>query len=121
MPGDFDFDGDVDSDDIEFYAGNIGASVAGLTLELLDLDGDRVITIEDHNMHVNTLVETTTGVGTFVGDVDLDGDVDVLGDAFALIGSLGNSGTDWSSGDLNADNQTNVLGDAFLLIGNLGN
>lgn len=121
VPGDFDFDGDVDSDDIEFYAGNIGAAVSGVTLELMDLDGDFVITIADHNAHINTLVETSNGVGTLLGDLDLDGDVDVLGDAFAMIANLGNTDTDWTTGDINADNQTNVLGDAFLLVSNLGN
>lgn len=122
VPGDFDLDGDADDRDIEFYAGNIGVPVQGLLVRgWMDLDGDGTITIADHNLHANTLLETTAGVGTLLGDVDLDGDVDVLGDAFALIGSLGNTGTDWTSGDLNADNQTDVLGDAFLLIGNLGN
>ena len=43
----------------------------------------------------------------------------MLGDAFALVGSLGGSGG-YADGDLNADQTVNVLGDAFILIGNLG-
>ena len=71
--------------------------------------------------HVSNLVETSNGgVGTFPGDANLDGTVDVLGDAFALIGNLGNAAASWSQGDFNADGIVSVLGDAFLLIGNLG-
>lgn len=120
VPGDFDLDGDVDGDDIDFYADNFGPA-SGIVTELMDLDGNLQINILDHNLHVNTLVETTVGVGTLIGDIDLNGTVDVLGDAFVLIANLGNTDTDWASGDLNADNVTNVLGDAFLLISNLGN
>ena len=119
--GDFDLDGDVDADDIDFYADNIGAATFTVTLELMDLVRDFVITIDDHNTHVNTLVETSVGVGTLLGDIDLDGDVDVLGDAFALIANLGSTDSNWSTGDINADNVTDVLGDAFILISNLGN
>ena len=120
MPGDIDLDGDVDVDDIDSYADSLNGGSAGI-LELMDLDGDFRITIEDHNLLVNTLVETTNGVGTLLGDTNLDGTVDVLADAFVLISNLGNADTDWSTGDFNADNQTDVLGDAFLLISNLGN
>ncbi|MDA8562934.1 hypothetical protein N9L06_00620 [Mariniblastus sp.] len=119
LQGDFDEDGDVDSDDIEFYATNIGSLAEG-DLAALDLDGDGSVTIVDHNLLISNYVQTSTSVGTLIGDIDLNGSVDVLGDAFKLIASLGQSGTDWSSGDLNADNETDVLGDAFLLISNLG-
>ena len=71
--------------------------------------------------HYSTLVETSNGgVGTFVGDADLNGTVDVLGDAFTLIGNLGSSDTSWADGDFNADGLVDVLKDAFSLIGNLG-
>ena len=44
-----------------------------------------------------------------------------MSDAFALIGSLGQSVTSRAQGDLNADGLVNVLDDAFILIGDLGN
>ena len=58
--------------------------------------------------------------GTVIGDMNLDGIVDVLGDAFVLIGNLGQTGVGYAEGDLNADGRVDVLGDAFRLIGNLG-
>ena len=55
------------------------------------------------------------------GDANLDGSVDVLGDAFALVGSLGTtSGAVWADGDFNGDGAVNVLDDAFILVGRLG-
>ncbi|MDA8563979.1 hypothetical protein N9L06_05955 [Mariniblastus sp.] len=119
-PGDFDLDGDVDADDIDFYSGQLGQSAIG-ELEQLDLDADGLVTLADHDLHVGALVETSSGgVGTFVGDINLDGTVDVLDDAFILIGNLGNTGTGYAGGDLNADQTADVLGDAFRLVGNLG-
>ena len=118
--GDFDNDGDVDADDIDFYGGNLDVPATG-DLAQLDLNADGMVTLDDHNIHVTTLVETSNGqTGTFIGDINLDGTVNVLGDAFALVGSLGGSGG-YADGDLNADQIVNVLGDAFILIGNLGN
>ena len=71
---------------------------------------------------MSTLVTTSNGItGALLGDVDLDGSVNVLSDAFALIGSLGQSVTSRAQGDLNADGVVNVLADAFILIGDLGN
>ena len=119
-PGDFDADGDVDGDDVDFYVGSLDQPATG-ELAQLDLDGDGDVTIEDHNLHVTTLVVTSNGVaGALLGDVNLDGKVDVLNDAFALVGSLGLSVTSRSQGDLNADGLVDVLSDAFLLIGQLG-
>lgn len=118
--GDFDVDGDVDGDDVDFYIGNLNQPATG-NLAQLDLDGDGQVTLADHNLHVTTLVVTSNGVtGALLGDVNLDGTVDVLGDAFALIGSLGLSVTSRSQGDLNADGMVDVLGDAFILVGQLG-
>ena len=121
VQGDFDADGDVDADDINFYSGKIGEDIAG-NLPEMDLDGDGTITLADHNLHITTLAQTSNGeTGTFLGDLNLDGSVDVLGDAFALIGSLNLSGSDlYAQGDLNANQTVDVLGDAFLLIGSLG-
>ena len=120
LAGDFDMDDDVDADDIDFYSGNLGMPAMD-NLAQLDLNGDNVVTLADHDLHVMTLVQIN-GVqsGTLIGDINLDGQVDVLGDAFILISSLGTNATGWASGDLNADQTVDVLGDAFLLVNNLG-
>ncbi len=120
LTGDFDQDGDVDADDIDFYIGNLGMPATG-ALTQLDLDNDGQVTLADHHSHVTNLVQTSNGqTGTFLGDINLDGVVNVLGDAFILVGNLGNSNVGWSDGNLNADGNINVLGDAFPLVGNLG-
>ena len=119
LPGDFDFDGDVDADDIDFF--NLILDQPASFNPRLDLDNDGVITLDDHDFHVNGFAETPDAIGTLLGDINLDGSVDVLGDAFTLIGNLGESGQfGYADGDLNADGQVNVLGDAFRLIGNIG-
>ncbi|MDA8564204.1 hypothetical protein N9L06_07125 [Mariniblastus sp.] len=118
--GDFNGDGNIDGDDVDFYIGNLDQFATG-ELERLDLTGDGALTIVDHNVHVTILVTTSNGVtGALLGDVNLDGTVDVLNDAFALVASLGQSATSRSQGDLNADGVVDVLNDAFILIGQLG-
>ena len=118
--GDFDNDGNVNANDIDFYAGNLDLPATG-DLASLDLDADDLVTLADHDLHITTLVETSNGqTGALIGDINLDGSVDVLNDAFALVGSLGGSATGYADGDLNADQVVNVLGDAFRLVSNLG-
>ena len=120
VPGDFDGDGDVDGDDVDFYVGNLDQPATG-ALAQLDLDGDGTVTLADHNTHVMTLVQTSNGAtGALLGDVNLDGAVDVLTDAIALVGGLGQTVTSRAQGDLNADGTVDVLGDAFILVGQLG-
>ena len=120
LAGDFDMDDDVDADDIDFYSGNLGMPAMD-NLAQLDLNGDNVVTLADHDLHVMTLVQIDgVQTGTLIGDINLDGQVNVLGDAFILINSLGTNATGWASGDLNADQTVDVLGDAFLLVNNLG-
>ena len=120
LVGDFDGDNDVDIDDIDFYLGNIGSQADG-ELALLDFNGDGQITIADVQTHIETHVQTSNGqTGTFFGDFNLDGTVNVLGDAFTLVGSLGNSVSSYASGDANLDGTVDVLGDAFIVVGNLG-
>ena len=120
--GDFDGDMDVDCDDLDGYIGNLDtAVVAGNPEATLDFNTDGTITESDAISVVTMLVVTSNGVtGTFVGDFDCDGSVDVLGDAFALVGSLGSTVTSYSDGDANFDGTVDVLGDAFALVGNLG-
>lgn len=118
--GDFDADGDVDGDDVDFYIGNLGQPATG-ELAQLDFDNNGVVSLPDHNLHVTFLVTTSNGVmGAPLGDVNLDGLVDVLNDGFALIGNLGQVAISRAQGDLNADGVVDVLGDGFLLVGGLG-
>lgn len=119
--GDFDSDGDVDSDDVDFYNGNLDQPGTG-SLAQLDLNNDGTITLADHDLHVTTLVQTSNGqTGAVIGDVNLNGVVDVLGDAFVLVANLGAAGSfGFADGNLNADGVVDVLGDAFRLVGNLG-
>lgn len=118
--GDFDMDGDVDLADLDRYNGNIDAAATGDLAEI-DLNGNNIVDLSDFAEHYGALVETSNGgIGTAVGDINLDGIVDVLGDAFELVSNLGSSATSWSQGDLNGDGVVDVLGDAFLLIASLG-
>ena len=120
LTGDFDSDGDVDADDIDFYSGNLDRPATG-DFEQLDLDGDQVVTLADHDSHVTTLVQTSNGqTGALIGDANLDGVVDVLNDAFVLVDNLGTSTGGYANGDFNADQAIDVLTDAFRLVGNLG-
>ena len=81
----------------------------------------QTLTGSDADMVIAQSVTTSNGVtGTFLGDVNCDGSVNVLGDAFALVGSLGGSATMYSQGDLDFNGSVDVLGDAFILVGNLG-
>ena len=116
--GDFDTDGDVDVDDINFYTNNLGQP-ASFNPDM-DLNNDQLINLADHDLHVSTLVQTNGLSGTVIGDINFDGTVNVLGDAFALIANLGFSDVGYGQGDLNADGRVDVLGDAFRLISNLG-
>ena len=118
--GDFNESGNVDCDDIDAYLGNIGLDAIGDLAEL-DLVADGIINSDDVEFLVMNLVETTNGqVGTFLGDFDCNGTVDVLGDAFILVGSLGQPTASYSAGDITLNGTVDVLGDAFVLVGNLG-
>ena len=121
--GDFDTSGNIDDVDVDFFSEQLDQTVDSESeLRELDLNADGQITLADHDLHVTTLVQTSTGIqGTLIGDVNLDGTVDILGDAFILIGNIGQSDqVGFADGDLNADGVVNVLGDGFRLINNLG-
>lgn len=120
VTGDFDADGDVDMNDINFYVGNFG-SAATEALAQLDLNDDGLITVADLQIHVENYVQTSNGgTGTFLGDLNLDGAVDVLGDAFALVSNLNSPANSYAQGDIDLNGTVNVLVDAFILIENLG-
>ena len=123
VPGDFNADGIVNVDDVDFYSGKIGLTETDIGFDsALDLNGDGVIDIADHTFHIENYVVTSNGMtGALIGDINLDGTVSVLGDAFTLVGNLNSDGPySYATGDLNADQTVNVLGDAFALVSNLG-
>ena len=88
VAGDFNGDGIVDCDDMDGYVNNLDVAAVG-ALAPLDIDGDMMITADDAELCITTLVVTQpNGVtGTALGDLNCDGSVSVLGDAFALVGS----------------------------------
>ena len=117
--GDFNGDLVVDCADIDEYIGNLDSDAAARPE--LDLVADGTIDSADFEFLVEELVETTNGqVGTFLGDLNCDGTVNVLGDAFILVGSLGQPTASYSEGDIDLNGTVDVLGDAFVLVGNLG-
>lgn len=119
LPGDFNADGDVDIDDIDLYAGNIGSAASG-ALTQLDLNGDGQITEADLQIHIENYVQTSNReTGALLGDLNLDGTVDVMADAITLVFNLGNSATSYAQGDINLDGSLTVVRDVLPLIGNL--
>ena len=124
--GDFEPDGDVDADDIDFFSELVNANEgvgtpANGILAQLDLDSTGTIDDEDLRIHVETLVQTSNGQrGTLFGDANLDGRVDVVEDGFILVSNLRGTGG-WADGDFNADGNIDVVSDAFILVANLGN
>ena len=119
LEGDFDLDGDVDLLDVDQYVGILGSAAIG-DLQPLDLDGDGIVSLADHDDHVMRLLSAGGVNGTPLGDINLDGTTDVLGDAFILVANLGQSVSSRLEGDLNGDGVVTVLGDAFRLVASLG-
>ncbi|MHC4986277.1 MAG: PEP-CTERM sorting domain-containing protein, partial [Planctomycetota bacterium] len=114
IPGDFDDDGDVDTDDIDLLCDNLG-DVA------YDLDGDGDADEDDFVYLIETLVELTDGsgrTGTQVGDFNLDGlinatDLAIMNPNFGLGGML------YANGNANCDDLINAT-DLAILAANFG-
>jgi glucose/arabinose dehydrogenase len=117
--GDFLRDGEVDLTDIDLLRKNIGGSATGANATF-DLNDNGTIDFSDLQQLLTQFVQTSVGVGTNPGDLNLDGQVNVLGDAFTLVSNLGQEVDSYEDGDINGDGIVNVLGDAFILVGNLG-
>ncbi|RIK82215.1 MAG: hypothetical protein DCC68_06955 [Planctomycetota bacterium] len=114
-PGDFNADDRVDVADLDLL---LAAIQNGSVDPLYDVTGDAQVTLADLDYVVANLVETSAGVGTRYGDIDLDGDIDRR-DAALLSLQFGRSGpATWGGGDWNASGATD-LADLAVLQANL--
>jgi regulation of enolase protein 1 (concanavalin A-like superfamily) len=115
VAGDFDADDHVTLADLDLLLAALqsGGSSA------FDLTGDGALDMTDLDRMVGELVETSTGVGTLYGDLDLDGDVDAH-DAARFAAAFGRGGVAaWQVGDFDASGTTGVE-DLARLQANLG-
>ncbi len=103
---DFDGDGDVDADDI-----NLLRSKAGMGDPTFDLDGDGDTDDGDLAKLVEDYVEWSrpgaSGVGTAIGDFNLDGQVNAS-DLLLLQAYFGNTGVIWQNGNSNCDSMSDA-------------
>ncbi|MHC4986163.1 MAG: PEP-CTERM sorting domain-containing protein, partial [Planctomycetota bacterium] len=114
LPGDFDNDGDVDTNDIDLLCDNLGNSA-------FDLDGDGDADEDDFVYLIENLVELTDGsgrTGTQVGDFNLDGlinatDLAIMNPNFGLGSML------YQNGNANCDDLINAT-DLAILAANFG-
>lgn len=104
-PGDFNFDGVVNADDIDLFNDNQGNP-------LFDLDGD----FDADQIDLETLVVTI--LNSFAGDANLNGSVST-DDLAILAGNFGASNRGWATGDFNADGNVGTP-DLAILAGNFG-
>jgi hypothetical protein len=115
LRGDFDFDGDVDADDIDSLT---AAVLGGSTNTLFDVDNDGDVDADDRAFLIANLAHTSfssfdgvTGVwstlGTAPGDFNLDGAVDLL-DLNKLTANYNGTGG-WVDGDANGDGSIELL------------
>jgi hypothetical protein len=115
---DFDGDGDVDGDDFDILAANLGSADLHY-----DLDNDGDADAADLAYMISTCLQWASAsdddYGTLAGDFNLDGAVDA-GDLALLGGSFGQAGPfGWGSGDATGDTMVDA-GDLALLGGTFG-
>ncbi|MEX0641437.1 MAG: right-handed parallel beta-helix repeat-containing protein, partial [Pirellulales bacterium] len=109
LPGDFDFDGDVDDHDIDLL---MAARNAGTNDPSFDLTGDALVSQDDVDHHVEVIL------GTQYGDANLDRVVDRT-DAGLLARHYGwSAGPAWARGNFNGDQRVD-LADLGVLQANL--
>ena len=115
--GDLDYDGDVDVDDIDILRNNMGNLA-------YDLDGDGDTDADDLGHLVEDLVEWhrpgtgASGVGTEMGDFNLDGVIDTT-DLAILAANFGTVLGGWSIGHANTDSVIDTT-DLAILATNFG-
>ena len=96
MTGDFNDDGWVNADDIDLLCDNLGDVD-------YDVDGDGDADVDDLTFLVENFVDLTTGgIGTAMGDFNLDGvvngtDLSIMNSSFGLLGA------GWAQGNANCD------------------
>ena len=115
IPGDFDSDGDVDTDDIDELCENLGDAA-------YDLDGDGDADEDDLDFLIEELVELTDGSGrngTQRGDFNLDGLINAT-DLATMNANFGtSSGMNYGEGNANCDELINAT-DLAILADNFG-
>ncbi len=113
---DFDGDGDADADDIELLRQNIMGGD-----RRYDVNGDGLCRMDDMEMMIDLLVEwagpAEQGVGTAMGDFNLDGVVDTT-DLTILATNFGSQAT-WAEGNANYDPMIDTT-DLTILATNFG-
>ena len=112
--GDFDDDGDVDTNDIDLLCDNLGDSA-------FDLDGDGDADEDDMVFLIQELVELTDGsgrTGTEVGDFNLDGLINAT-DLATMNANFGSAGMLYGNGNANCDDLINAT-DLAILAANFG-
>ena len=130
VPGDFDFNGHCDGDDIDLITALVlderipgtdpveyipAPAIAGRSL-LFDVNQDGAVDDGDREMVIGALVEwsylnpetqeVTSGNGTSRGDINLDGRVTIAD--YTLWGQYFGPDTDWLKGDLNGDGMNTI-------------
>ena len=110
LPGDFDSDGDVDTDDIDELCDNLGDAA-------FDLDGDGDADEDDLIYLVENLAELTDGsgrTGTKLADFNLDGLINAT-DLATMNANFGtSSGLGYADGNANCDDLINATDLAIL-------
>ena len=117
VPGDFDGDGDVDTDDIDILCDNLGDPA-------FDLDNDGDADADDFALLIHPLVELTDGsgrTGTEIGDFNLDGVINGtdLATMAANFGATPPPDLLYEDGNANCDNLINAT-DLAVLAANFG-
>lgn len=115
--GDFDSDGDVDVDDLDYLLDVADPDDPADTptqaeLDMMDLDGDGDVDFTGHQKspEVNDDVDIFIRyvLGTEYADANLDGKVDTL-DLSALASNFNQPATSWAQADFNHDGVTDLL------------
>ena len=96
--GDFDSDGRLTAEDIDFLTEQIGFPLSAAN-SVFDLNGDGAVTLRDRQFWVENVFETR------LGDVNLDGRIDER-DSEQIRESLFTLDTGWATGDVNGDGLT---------------
>ncbi len=109
IPGDMNFDGAVNADDIDLLA---AAVRQGSTDLAFDLDGNEAVEADDLTFLVESILNTRAG------DTDLDGDVDFT-DFVALAENFGSASAGWMQGNFDLDGRVDFA-DFVSLAANFG-